>query len=60
MLLKRMALILTAVLLITVCSLCIAEETTTISFESEEYSVPVGKSITLKAIITPKGNLKLE
>ena len=60
MLLKRLALILTTVLLITVCSLCIAEETTTISFESEEYSVPVGKSITLKAIITPKGNLKLE
>lgn len=38
----------------------LAEETTTISFEAGEVSVPVGRSVNLKTTITPKKNLKLE
>ena len=52
-------------ILIVVC-LCLtilgsfAEELVTISFDAEQYSVPVGKTVSLKATMTPKKKAKLE
>ena len=35
-------------------------ESVTVSFEVDSYSVPIGKSITLKTIVSPKSNMKME
>ena len=57
----KKALLLLAVIIMAMSSvLCLAEDTPVISFESESLTVPVGKSVTPKTVITPKSKLKLE
>lgn len=57
---KTFAVLFTLIVMILSITCACAEESVTISFESDNYSVPVGKNITLKAIISPRKNMKLE
>lgn len=58
---KRIVLLAVTICLVLCSVLGYSEEAQqTITFESDNYSVGVGKSITLKAIISPKKNIKLE
>lgn len=56
---KIIAVILTLCILLASAA-CLAEEAVTVSFDAEAYSVAIGKAITLKAVISPRKNLKLE
>ena len=50
------------VVVLTMLSLTVnmasAEEIPTISFDAESYSVPIGKNLTVKPIVTPKNSIK--
>ena len=53
------------ILFLTLCILVsvmhvLAEEQITISFDTEQYTVPVNQTLSLKAIVTPRKNIKLE
>ena len=57
---RRIILLLTVITLVLISAAAFAEDGPTISFKDESYSIAVGKTVTLKAIITPKKNMKLE
>lgn len=58
---KRFVSVFLILSMLLICFSGLAEEaTTTIAFDAEQSSVPVGKAITLKTTIAPRKNLKLE
>ena len=56
---KILSVIVTVCLLFTAFS-SLAEDAITISFEAEQFSLAMGKTLNLKAIVSPKKSLKLE
>ncbi len=56
---KVLAVIVAACLLFTAFS-SLAEETVTVSFEAEQFSLAMGKTLTLKVTISPRKSMKLE
>ena len=57
---KRCIVFLLIVMMTISCSLAFSEQAQTISFDADEYYVAVGKSITIKPIITIKKSKNLE
>ncbi len=57
---KRLTVLLVAVLLVFGVAATHAETAPAISFDAEEYPLAAGRSISLKPVIEPKENLKLE
>lgn len=56
---KILAVIVAACLLFTAFS-SLAEETVTVSFEAEQFSLAMGKNLTLKTTVSPRKSMKLE
>lgn len=56
---KILAVIVAACLLFTAFS-SLAEETVTVSFEAEQFSLAMGKTLTLKTTVSPRKSMKLE
>lgn len=57
---KRTIVVFLAVCILMIAMIASADETVSIGFDADLFSVAVGQSINLKSTITPKKNLKLE